>query len=48
MKALFDFALDLLSKGFLWLGAIVVCAIAAWILRPIRLSISIGDRRGRR
>ena len=48
MKALFDFALDLLSKGFLWLGTIVVCAIAAWILRPIRLSISIGDRRGRR
>jgi hypothetical protein len=48
MEPLFHFALALLSAGAPWLAAVIVVAIALTIVGPVRLSLSIGDRSGRR
>jgi hypothetical protein len=48
MKPLFHFALALLSAGAPWLAAVIVVAIALVIVGPVKLSLSIGDRSGRR
>lgn len=48
MEPLFHFALALLSAGAPWLAAVIVVAIALAIVGPVKLSLSIGDRSGRR
>jgi hypothetical protein len=48
MESLFHFALSLLSAGAPWLAAVIVVAIALAIVGPVRLSLSVGDRSGRR
>ena len=48
MEQLFHFALALLNAGAPWLAAVIVVAIALAIMGPVRLSLSIGDRSGRR
>jgi hypothetical protein len=48
MEPLFHFALSLLSAGAPWLAGIIVVAIALAVVGPVRLSVSIGDRSGRR
>ncbi len=48
MESLFHFTLDLLSAGAFWLAAVIVVAIALAIVGPVKLSLSIGDRPGRR
>jgi hypothetical protein len=48
MEPLFHFALALLSAGVPWLAAVIVVAIALAIVGPVTLSLSIGDRSGRR
>jgi hypothetical protein len=45
MEPLFDFALDLLSAGAPWLAGVIVAAIALAVVGPIKLTVSIGDRR---
>ena len=48
MEPLFHFALALLNAGAPWLAAVIVVAIALAIVGPVKLSLSIGDRSGRR
>ena len=48
MEPLFHFALALLNAGAFWLAAVIVAAIALAIVGPVRLSLSVGDRSGRR
>jgi hypothetical protein len=48
MEPLFHFVLSLLSAGAPWLAAVIVVAIALAVVGPVRLSVSIGDRSGRR
>jgi hypothetical protein len=48
MEQLFHFALALLSAGAPRLAAVVVVAIVLAIVGPIKLTLSIGDRSGRR
>jgi hypothetical protein len=45
MEPLFHFALDLLSAGAPWLAGVIVAAIALAVVGPIKLTVSIGDRR---
>ena len=48
MEPLFHFALALLAAGAPWLAAVIVIAIALAVVGPVRLSLSIGERAGRR
>ena len=46
MEPLFHFVLALLNAGAHWLAAVIVVALA--VVGPVRLSLSIGERAGRR
>ena len=48
MEPLFHFALSLLSAGAPWLAGVIVFAVGLAIVGPVKLSLSIGDRSGRR
>ena len=48
MKLLFRFALALLAAGYPYMGAILVVAIAIRLVRPIRLTLSVGGLLGKR
>ena len=48
MEPLFHFALALLSAGAPWLAGVIVVAVGLAIVGPVKLSLSIGDRSGRR
>jgi len=44
----FDLVKWLLSNDYRWLGISLLLAIVFWRVSPIRLNLSIGDRRGGR
>lgn len=44
MKDFFDFVLILIQLGFPYFALILIIAVAVWLMLPIRLNLSIGDR----
>jgi hypothetical protein len=42
----FELVKWLLSNDHYWLGISLLLSIVFWLISPIRLSLSIGDRRG--
>jgi hypothetical protein len=48
MNILFRFALALLAAGYPYMAAILVVAIAIRLVRPIRLTLSVGSLPGKR